>query len=633
MTPLLAAVSVPFPESLGIAGRAPRYVAAFVIAFLVVLALTPGVRRLAVRLGMVDDPDPRRVHLRPTPRGGGVAVFLGFHLALVATGALFGSSAGSFTSHLRADFFVASLLLLAVGLLDDLFSLKPWLKLAGQLCAATILYANGIHVNSLFAVGLPAWLDYTVTMFWFLGAINAFNLIDGMDGLAAGLALIASAGMAGSLLFRGLTASALPFLALAGACLGFLRYNFHPASIFLGDAGSMFLGLTLATLALTTATKQEMIASLGVPLLAMGVPIFDTALAIWRRSVRAALPRIASSGADRVRVMQADREHVHHRVLARTMNQRRASLFLFLLNAVLVTVGIAAALMRNRAPGIYLVAFVVAAFLVVRHLARVELLDTGRLLARTRGTVAKRLLVPLYIVSDVCALTAVWMLARWLAFLPISRSACLTSLPLLVGSVFLALAVVQTYGRVWSRALTRDYIVLSLAVTGGSLLGAGLNLLFGHTEFGWGTFAVIFWLGAHFPVIGLRLLRGALYDISAAAESHALLEHPGVARVLAYGGGSRLRTFLLELRGRAAQRPAVVVGVLDDDINLRGRVVYGIPTMGTLEDLPAAAAESRATCVLITTSLSPERRRRAAELAAAAGLPVFEWRLEEAPLA
>lgn len=613
--------------------QAGKYGVVFLVALVSVLALTPPVKLLARRLGMVDAPDARRIHRTPTPRGGGLAVYLGFHLALLV---LLLADIPTFIApdgiSRQTTFLTASSLLVAVGLIDDALNLRPWLKLAGQTAVAALLFSGGFRFNTLLTVALPSWADCLLTLFWLIGAMNAFNLIDGMDGLAAGLGLIAALGMAGSLIFRGFTVQTLPFLALAGACLGFLRYNFHPASIFLGDTGSMFIGLTLASLALITATRQEMLASLGVPLLAMGIPIFDTVLAIWRRSVRAALPHMASSGASRIRIMNADKDHIHHRVLAFTMNQRRAAVMLYLANGALVLVGISAALMKGRSLGIYLVAFVIAAYLAVRHLSRVELLDTGRLLTRTRGTVARRLVAPLYILTDVVALVLVWFLARSLNGLPATRFTLLHTMPLMVCPVFVMLALTRTYSRVWSRAVPRDYAVLVIAIVGGNLLGAGLVLLIAQPEWRQGIGMVVFTMLCFFPLVGVRVLRETLQDIAAANERRSCLAGAEAERVVVYGGGERCRSFLIEERSHARQASRNIVGLIDDDINLRGRIVFSLPVLGMIDELLELTAAHGIRTVIITADISPERRKRAIVHARRAGVALVEWTPSETKL-
>lgn len=607
-----------------------RYVLAFGVALLGALALTPLVRSLAVRIGMMDHPGERRIHVQPTPRGGGLAIFAVFHLTIFF---LFGWNAGGFGPDFPSGwwplFLGVSAFLAAIGVVDDVFSLKPWLKLAGQFAVATLLWAYGVNFSSFFEANFPPWVNYLLTIFWIVGMINAFNLIDGMDGLASGLALIASLGLATAMFFRGMSGAAIPYLVLAGACLGFLRYNFHPASVFLGDTGSMFLGLTLATLPLLTASKQELVTSMGVPLLMLGIPLFDTVVAIWRRSVRAALPDMGFRGA----IMQGDKDHLHHRVLAKTLNQRQAAWMLYIVNIVLVVIGLSAMLLGKRAPGIILVAFVVAVFVVVQHLTRVELWDTGRVfLARTGQTLSQRLVVPAYVCLDIVLLAAAWIGARLLADLPLGKAELRILLPCAVAPVFIMLALARVYARVWSRALLREYALVAVAVTAGVLLSAGIVILSGMQQDGWWRARLMYLVLALIGVVSVRLVGETIRDSLVAVERLTLLDRPEITRLVVCGGGERLRLFVRERRSQMGTHTRVVVGVLDDDANLRGRLVMGYPVLGTFEELPEIIKAKRIQEVVITARVTDERRRDLVALAQAAGVPLLEWSVAERKL-
>ena len=612
-----------------------RYVLAFVLASLGALALTPAVRWLAHRIGMVDQPDNRRIHAVPTPRGGGLAIFAAFHLTIGCMAWIGGGDFSPlFPAAWRTLFLGVSSLLVLIGLADDRFGLRPWIKLLGQVVVAAILYAHGLSFSAFFNTLFPPWVNCALTIFWIVGAINAFNLIDGLDGLAAGLALIASLGLAGTMFFRGMSGAAIPFLALAGACLGFLRYNFNPASVFLGDTGSMFLGLTLAVLPLMTASKQELVASLGVPLIVLGIPIFDTVIAIWRRSIRAALPGAAVIGARRIWVMQGDKEHLHHRLLGKTMNQRRAALLLYIVNIVLVAIGIAAMLLGKRAPGIYLLAFVVAVFVVVRHLTRVELWDTGRVfLSRARQTLSQRLVVPVYMSLDLLLLSAAWGVSRLLADLPLTAQDMKIALPFAVAPVFIMLAAARVYARVWSRALLSEYVLVAVAVLAGVLLASGGVILADAQETGWGRAAFLYLILAQFLTIGVRLAGETIRESVAVLERLTLLDRPDATRLLVCGGGERFHLFLRERRTQTGHNTRVVAGVLDDDINLRGRLVLGHPVLGTFDKLPEVVARHRIGLVIITANLSDERRDFLVALARQAGVALLEWAPVERKLA
>ena len=273
------------------------YVAVFLGALLLTLILTPIVRELNRWLGMVDKPDPRRINTVPIPRGGGLALLLGVSISysvfLLVTGrpGFYGVSNAVFWKMSVLSFSIAFL-----GLADDKISLPPKLKLLGQVvCAFLVWRWAGLGFNDLWPA-LPRWIDCILTVFWITGAVNAFNLIDGLDGLASGIAFIATLGMAGGVFFVREPPTTLFYLAFAGGLLGFLRYNYHPASIFLGDCGSMYIGFVLATLPLSSHVPNSFLVSVGVPLLAMGVPIFDTALAILRRLIRRLIAGTPSAG-------------------------------------------------------------------------------------------------------------------------------------------------------------------------------------------------------------------------------------------------------------------------------------------------------------------------------------------------
>ena len=385
----------------------------FFAALALTLVLTPVVRELNRRLGMVDKPDPRRINKVPIPRGGGVALFIGlfgsFVVYVLATGSRWvGSGVG--VHPLRMS--VLSGIIFLIGLADDKWGLPPKLKLLGQLVVAFATWCwGGLGFSTLWPA-LPAPVDCILTVFWIVGAVNAFNLIDGLDGLASGIALIATLGMAGSLMFVGKPDQTLFHFAFAGALIGFLRYNYNPASVFLGDSGSMLIGFLVSTLPLATQTPNSFLVSVGVPMLAMGVPIFDTSLAILRRSIRHVIlrreKREASAG-DSDRVMTADHDHLHHRILRSTgLNQRKTAWILYLMTLVAVMFGLGGMMLQSRSAGLWLAAFAVGCVIVFRDMARVELFDAGRLLAsfaRDRATSARRrwakLSVPFYVEGDV----------------------------------------------------------------------------------------------------------------------------------------------------------------------------------------------------------------------------------------
>jgi UDP-GlcNAc:undecaprenyl-phosphate GlcNAc-1-phosphate transferase len=301
------------------------YLLVFVLAAVSSLILTPTIRRLCERFGLLDEHrDDRRVHRRSVPRLGGVAIFLAAVIALSALPFIHNSltqALGQVRWRFIAIFIPATLVFL-LGVYDDLRGSKAPLKFAIQALAGALLFVLGgkIEVLSIPFIGtieLPVVVSFALTVIWTIAISNAFNLIDGMDGLAAGAALFAAfVMMVVSLPLYNPFVTVIT-LAIAGALIGFLRYNFNPASIFLGDSGALFLGFTLAALAVQGTQKASTVVAVAIPLLAFGVPMVDTGFTVVRRFI---------SGRP---LFEGDREHIHHMLLARGWSQRRVAFVLY----------------------------------------------------------------------------------------------------------------------------------------------------------------------------------------------------------------------------------------------------------------------------------------------------------------
>ncbi|MBC7325790.1 MAG: undecaprenyl/decaprenyl-phosphate alpha-N-acetylglucosaminyl 1-phosphate transferase, partial [Moorella sp. (in: Bacteria)] len=237
--------------------------------------LTPVLCRLAPRLGAIDKPDGRKVHHTLMPRLGGLAIYAGFLAAFWLLG---------FREARYLGLLLGGTLIVVVGLVDDIKNIAPWWKLAGQVAAAAILVAFGVRVefltNPFAGLFILGKLAIPATIFWVVGVTNALNLVDGLDGLAAGTSFIAAVTIAVVAWFNGEAGVVLLSLALAISVLGFLPFNFHPARIFMGDSGAMFLGFNLAALATIGLTKSATMVSLFVPVVILGLPLLDTFLAI-----------------------------------------------------------------------------------------------------------------------------------------------------------------------------------------------------------------------------------------------------------------------------------------------------------------------------------------------------------------
>lgn len=295
------------------------YVVPFFIALIVSYAVTPGVKKLAIRIGAIDKPDERKVHTHVIPRLGGLAIYIGFMAAVLYSMPVFSEFFG---------FLLGAAAIVLLGIWDDIRNIPAKVKLAGQIVAAAIPVAYGVQiewVTNPFGTILiiPEWLAVPVTVFWIVGFTNTVNLIDGLDGLAAGVSVIASISMFFMAVSMNQYLPAMILVAMSGAALGFLQYNFNPAKIFMGDTGSMLLGYTMAVVAVLGLVKTAATVALIVPIIALGVPIMDTLFAIIRRKM---------SG---VPVFQPDKGHLHHRLLALGMTQKQAVLSMYMVSVLL----------------------------------------------------------------------------------------------------------------------------------------------------------------------------------------------------------------------------------------------------------------------------------------------------------
>ena len=324
------------------------YLALVLSGTLLALVLTPLVSTASVALGLVDAPGGRKVHSSRIPRLGGVAVSAAAALALGSVPLLFPSPSPTVPETFDAitPILLGGALVFAVGVLDDVRPLSAWAKLAAQGIAAVIVMQSGLMIER-FSIAGTTWqlglLGWPITLGWIVGLTNAFNLIDGVDGLAAGIAVIAGATCAAILVARGHVAEAMLLSALVGAALGFLAYNFAPASIFLGDGGSLLFGFVLATTAITGWQKGATALAAGVPLLIFALPIADAASTIARRVVGDRSASAMSLRALMRRIVEPDRRHIHHRLLALGYSQRRTALLLYLLTLVLSALALATA--------------------------------------------------------------------------------------------------------------------------------------------------------------------------------------------------------------------------------------------------------------------------------------------------
>lgn len=326
------------------------YIAAFMSAFAISLVTTPFAKRVSFILKAIDRPKARGMHKKNMPRMGGIAIVLGFTITVVIL--------SRFITDLDfrqfAGLLVGALIIAALGMADDVKNLRARYKLCVQIAAALIVIFSGVRID-LVMWPFTAYLQtfsIPITLLWIVGVTNAVNLIDGLDGLAAGVSSIAALSLMVLCIMTGTEIAVVLTAALAGACLGFLPRNFNPAEIFMGDTGATFLGFVLGVTSIMGVFKGYAVVAVAVSMLCIGLPLFDTIFAMGRRAIK------------HKPIMQADRGHLHHRLIDRGFSQRQAVLILY---GVSLLCGVGAIFVSSRdvrAIGIVLLTVVILSVLI-----------------------------------------------------------------------------------------------------------------------------------------------------------------------------------------------------------------------------------------------------------------------------
>ena len=332
--------------------------AALLCAFVVSFLMCPMVKSFAYKIGAIDVPkDNRRMHKKPVPRLGGLAIFLGFIVSMLLFVKI---------DHQMQGILLGASIIVVLGVVDDMSPLRAYFKFCVQIFAALVAVFHGVVIQTLSNPNVFAespywdlgWLAVPITVLWIVGITNAVNLIDGLDGLACGVSTISAISMLVIALLVSEGDVALVMASLVGACLGFLPFNKNPAKMFMGDTGSTFLGYILATISIQGLFKYYAIVSFAVPFLILGLPMFDTLFAIIRRLAHGQNP------------MAPDRGHIHHRLIDMGLNQKQAVAALYVISSIL---GLSAVVLTSSGAikaMLFLMALAVAAFLASRVIFR-----------------------------------------------------------------------------------------------------------------------------------------------------------------------------------------------------------------------------------------------------------------------
>ncbi|MGB1622511.1 MAG: glycosyltransferase family 4 protein, partial [Synechococcus sp.] len=343
----------------------------------ITMGLVPLVRRFGLSVGLFDQPDGRKQHSTPMVRLGGIAMVVGFAVALSTVWAVggFGALAPE-RDQLIWSTLAGSLCFFLIGLADDLFALSPWPRLAGQVAVSAVIWTQGVRIGAIDlpwitstsgAISLPDSLSLLATVIWLVGITNAINWLDGLDGLAAGVAGIAAIGLVSVSFSLHQVAAGFLAAALAGCCLGFLRHNFNPARIFMGDGGSYFLGFTLAAISIVGPAKGLTTVSLLLPLLILSLPVADMSAVIMGRLREGRSP------------FYPDRRHLHHRLLRAGFSHRRTVLLIYVFTQWLASLALVVANAEMRFLWLGLATSILVATVVISR----RQLQTERALGQT----------------------------------------------------------------------------------------------------------------------------------------------------------------------------------------------------------------------------------------------------------
>lgn len=341
------------------------------VAFALSLILTPIFRDIFRSYGVVDLPDGgRKLHKYPIPRVGGMAIATSY-VACFFIVPFFSKNPFEDKLSLVWNLLPAVGVIFAVGVIDDLFGLKPWQKIIGQLGASGLAWWAGVRIFDVVGVHSESWWSLPVTVLWLLTSTNAFNLVDGMDGLAAGVGLFATLTIFIAAILHGNTPLAMATFPLAGCLLGFLCYNFNPATIFLGDCGSLLIGFLLGCYGVIWTQKSATLLGMTAPLMALSLPLIDVGLAILRRGLK------------RQPIFSADRGHIHHRLLDRGLTPKRAVLILYAICSLLAVFSLLQSVVENdRISGVIIVMFCVVTWIGIQYLGYAEFSVAGKMLFR-----------------------------------------------------------------------------------------------------------------------------------------------------------------------------------------------------------------------------------------------------------
>ena len=617
------------------------YLFLFVIAFLLSWMLSPVIRRVAFQIGAVDFPGERKIHAVPTPRIGGMVIALSLAVTFLAAFGLARLAPSSFTLELTHwwPILAGGAIVFVGGAIDDIRPLPVHGKFLVQAAGALMAIVLGVRIDHVSIFGGEAvelgLFALPLTFFWIVGITNAFNLVDGLDGLAVGLGSIAAGTCAALFFLRGDPQDAIVLIVILGALLGFLPHNFNPARMYLGDSGSLLIGYVLAVTAIVGTQKTATALAVFVPLLVLGLPIIDTLFSMLRRfkgsymSAGQGMNHPVSWTRSFTRMFEADQGHFHHRLMAKGLSHRRTVLTLYAVAIGLSCFAILSVLAEYRNAGIILLATMLATVIGIGKLdyREVNLLQVGWLL-RWYDTCAfdRRFFLGFL---DLLLITS----AYWATFLLKFYDARLTgevtewyvnSFPTVLTVQFVCFFLFGLYRGVWRAMGVGDLMKVGLASGAAGALSYSLVMI-GHSPAGTISFFAIDLLLLGLFAGGIRSVHHVLnysHQRGAGHEETALI----------YGAGRGGQLVLRELmqNTKLGIKP---IGFIDDDQTLRNRTVSGVSVLGTSQDVPTILDSRLVTRLLVSSkSIEGDRLREVIQACKERGVIVLMAGLEFHPV-
>ncbi|MBE6405124.1 MAG: hypothetical protein E7040_03795 [Lentisphaerae bacterium] len=609
-------------------------------AFLSSLLLTRSAVILLPKLSFIDKPHGRHQHKRIIPRGGGIAIWLAFFLSTGLMAAVLHERDIAYCAELHRffrTFFLPALLILVLGIIDDKFELSSILKLLGQILAGLWLFSQDCGITHILSYQLPTYISLPLSIIWCILIINAFNLIDGLDGIAAGLASISSFLLAVWILVSGESLIMASFLMIfCGACMGFLRYNFAPARIFMGDTGSMFIGLFFAYFSMEYSAKAVTFTSLLVPLMAMGVPMFDVFLAVWRRILRRYVKKDPNSS-----IMQGDHDHLHHRIQKETGHQHKTAYIIYGISALLSVVTMVSVFFDSKLPALIFIVFLIIIFTFIKY-AHIELYDTMESMLNGIKTPHRNFLfTALHPVIDSVLVLSSFLFCQYL-FAALKPPHMFHGWFLIFIAPFtITLCLSGIYRTFWMRVGIRRYFQLMIFLALAGCIGFVLNytimiVLLKNPETSLRNFCGFYLVFFLFSVMLIILERFLLHYLESFGFRHLyernLGKNPNTQKVLIYGGGLYCRLYLSYLYSGFTTRhnEKFIVGICDDNEALQDLNIYGFYVLGNSDKLEKIYKKKKFNEILITVSdLSDEKRKALTDFASANKIKLTQFICKE----